>query len=649
MKKTTYKSISQMIFRSVYIRILLLLSGIGLFGCAYINTLYNARVAFNTTFKRHMKLKQSDADTSIELTEEIKSGYERAKTKAEKVVDVYPKRKRWHDDALFLRGKATYYLGDALGAIQRFEQFNNEFPESPYIPEATLLLGKAYLENDDLQKAEEIFQVILNKYPKLNANEEVTLLLAEVAIKREGKSQAIQILQESLNAVKTDEKKMSIVLKLCALYLDLAMYDNIIAVVNSAPRNNDYPYSLYRMDFYLLLCYKHQMKLQQALDHANKMLKVNKYLLYEPDILLEKGRVLKQMVLMKEAISIFETITAGKDKEKIIAAAWYELALIYQHHYGDFTKAKECYEKVITFPLDDVLKEVVQRRINGINTMVNYSRYINGIQDESTDSITNDSTENKVTIRYKLGEIYWLNLSEPDSALNHFTYLSKDTLTADSVRLKSLYARAWILRFIKKDTIPADSIFKSIIEKYPATYAAKKSQQNLGIPITIKTREDSARVKFLAAEKEYFDNNNPVAAVNAYYKVSNHYPDITPIAANSIYAAAWICDNVLHKNKMARQLYQKLCESYPQSDLCLNAATSRLQVVEDTLKVLQSEAKMKKTKQKKTPEHTEDSEPLSDSLSTKDHQDENILIVPHNIDTSEDRLPAIEPDSQEID
>lgn len=567
--------------------------------CAYLNTFYNAKTAFNKAFKAHMKLKSSVTDTTVELTDEIKTGYERAIKKSTKVLDVYPKRRRWHDEAVFLKAKSTFYLGEYSTAARRFKQFQKEYPNSPYIPESYLFLGKAYLEDNSLQKADETFQFILEKYPKLNKNEEITLLLAQVAIKREGKSQAVRILEESLRSVKSDERKFEIIIKLCDLYIDLGLCKKTIALIKKAPRNKDFQNYLFRIDFYHLTCLKKMAAYAEALALAEKMMKNNQYVKQVPKIFLEKGIIIKAMGRVKEAVEIFREITEGTGANEIKGRAWFQLALIYQFEYGDYEKAKEAYEKVVSLTVDPTMVETANKRITGINQRLEYLEKIGQVDESIPDTVEDTVAESKSLLVYKLGEIFWLNLAEPDSALLRFSSLSSDSTTDSSLVMKSLYARAWILRFIKEDTVTADSLYTLIIERYPATIVAQKAQQDLGVPITVQTREDSARNALIEAERLYFEKSDAVASANAYYKVANTYPDFPEIASNSIYAAAWLCDNVLNKNKKALMLYRKLCDSFPESELCLNEAKPRIQIVEDTLKVLEIKRKKKSGKRKK--------------------------------------------------
>jgi tetratricopeptide (TPR) repeat protein len=377
------------------------------------------------------------------------------------------------------------------------------------------------------------------------------------------------------------------------------------------------------------------------------MYKNKQYVKYIPNILLEKGIALKGMGRIKEAIEIFDEITKGTDAPELQGKAWFELALIYQHEYGDFEKAKECYEKVLSLSTDSELTDIANERIKGIGLK---DQYHNEIADKSRKKKSPGDSTSIYETQYKMAEVYWINLSEADSALTYFTRITSDTLADSAVFMKSLYARAWLLRFVKEDTVTADSIYNAIIARYPATLLAKKSQQDLGVSVTIKTREDSATLAFIDAERLYFDDKNPVAAVNQFYKVAKKYADIEEIGVNSIYAAAWMCDNVLNKNKKAFMLYKKLCDDYPESELCINEAKPRIKIVEDTLKILKAQEKQKKPIKQKKKKKTVTKKTGDKDTSTVDTEED--LLEPGEVDTTlEDESKVIETDTtkQKVD
>lgn len=558
--------------------------------CAYLNTLYNGKVAFQKAFREHMGFLQTRTDTSVALPKSVTEGYERAVEKAAKTIEVYPKRKRWHDDAVFLMGKALFCKGEMTAAIRRFGRLQKEFPESPFIPESYLYLAKAYMGDGRLQKAEETLRFVLEKYPHLNDNEEVTLLLAQVAIEREGKVQAIEILEKILESAKSDERRLEVLLKMAALYIDLKLHAKAEKVLSGAPRKRGYYGYLYRVDLYLLVCYTELGKLDKALFLANKMLKDKHFVEHLSTILLHKARAQRKAGEFDEAISSLERITKSKETGNVVGEAWFELALIYQQDKSDFDKALECYEKARSFVTDEDLREVANTRAEGIRQLNQYSEILAERVTDTAEIAVGALSE--VVTRYKMGEVYWLNLSEADSALSSFAAITADTTADSATVLKALYARAWIWLHMKRDTTAADKLYRALISSYPTTLYAQKSQRELGIPVTVETREDSARQAFMDAEDLYFENSNARAASNAFYRAAKRYADFPDISARSTYAAAWLCDNVLGKDVTARKLYRMLCDSFPETDYCAEVRP-RLKVVEDTLRIIKTEKRRK--------------------------------------------------------
>jgi tetratricopeptide (TPR) repeat protein len=340
---------------------------------------------------------------------------------------------------------------------------------------------------------------------------------------------------------------------------------------------------------------------------------------------------------IEEAVDALEKIIKGPGSKtvpkEIQARGWYELGLIYQHKKGDFEKARECYDNVIKTGADPNLADLAKGKIAAIDQLKEADKKLASLKGQSGKSVD--------SIHYNYGEVYWLRLSEADSALNHFLAICADTRADSGFVMKSMYASAWILRFIKNDTTRSDSIYSAIIKRYPATNVAQRAQQDLGVPVTVLTRQDSGLQAFVDAEKLYFDDQDPVGAVNAYYKVAKKYRDIPYIAAHSIYAAGWICSNVLSKNTKAFMLFKMLCDSFPNTELCEKGAKQQVKFVEDTLKIIQTSKKKETGKTQKAGKtasgtiKTQETD-TSDLLMT-DEGKQNVQSTP--LDTSKHTLP----------
>jgi len=163
--------------------------------------------------------------------------------------------------------------------------------------------------------------------------------------------------------------------------------------------------------------------------------------------------------------------------------------------------------------------------------------------------------------------------------------LAKDTIVDSLFFPKAIFAAARIEREQLNDTVHSDSLFKLLIARFPGTDYSRRAQEELRVSAITKTRKEQSEEAFREAEKIYFFDNDPKAAVQAYYNVYKKYPDLA-IGPKSLYAAAWITDNELQKKKIAKSLYEKICERYPQSGYCKNEAQPRIKVVLDTLEAL---------------------------------------------------------------
>jgi TonB family protein len=117
-------------------------------GCAYFNTLYNARQKYD---EAQAQKRAADPDR-----EEISKSEERLYTesfeKAAKVVKYYPDSK-YVDDALLLMGKASFEKGDYSTALRKFDEILTFFPGSKLRAEALVMKGRTLAATRDYEGA----------------------------------------------------------------------------------------------------------------------------------------------------------------------------------------------------------------------------------------------------------------------------------------------------------------------------------------------------------------------------------------------------------------------------------------------------------------------------------------------------------------
>ncbi|MGA2506832.1 MAG: tetratricopeptide repeat protein [Chitinispirillaceae bacterium] len=556
----------------------------------YFNTFYNAESAFNEAYKIHARAMRDFPDSIVtEPPADARTKYDRAIEKASKVLEVYTKDIKWHDDAYFLLGKSCFYEKDMGKAVRWFRQLQDEYPQSPFIPESQVYLAEAYIVDDKLAKAEETLKYAISRYPFLDKDQKLSLLLIEVAIRREGKSQAVGLIEQARLAARSEEKKNDLLLRAAELYMDLRQYDRAVALLRNAPRSKKFPAQSYRADRDLITCYVTTDSLQQALTFIETIQAKGRESAHFKELSFAKGEILERMNRLDEAIAVYKLVVGSTDTtllktdtSEIVSKALLELGLLYQKRKNDYQEAEKYYKLVTVRQVKDTAVAArANKRLKAMTTLKELRAAL----------AARDTSMKRRTRIFKIGELFYYELDEPDSAYRQFLTIVNDTAVDTSGAVpKAFFAAAFIVRKDFKDTVRSDSLYKLLIAGFPGTDYARRAQEEMKTVLVTPTRKELAAEAFRSAEKKYLIDGDTRGAIQAFYDVYREYPNLD-IASKSLFVAAWLTDNELEKKKVAKSLYEKICDRYPASMYCTKEAQPRLKAVRDTLEALRQERK----------------------------------------------------------
>ena len=597
----------------------------GMCQCVYFNMFYNAKSAFNTAYESQMALLKNNPDSIITpLPSDIQTNYDKAIDKAIKVIDEFPKAKKWHDDALILIAKASYYKGDYEKTIRVCNQLLADFPNSPFIPEGYLFLGRANLEFGNFERADAAFTTILEKYPSLNNDQQITLLVAETAARREGKNTALSLMEQSSKNIKIPEKRFEILLKTVRLAIELNQYRKALALMDNCPRRyKKFFKQLYRIDLYRVICFQEIDSLDAAYSLVQKMLKQKEYQLHLPELQLKKGELLMAIGKTAESVEIYEMIIAKDSTKDAAGVAYYQLGC-WQQSKNKFDKAKRYFSKASSIVLDSVIKNDATLKVQAIDSL----NLMYGLKDSLGTDTAVKVVQQLRNADEKIGELYWLELNKPDSAYYYYKKLSH---VADSLQPKILYAASYLAWNAVKDTAGGDSILALLVHLYPANKYTQQAQMERGIEVTAHTQADSAHAAYLSAETLYYDKHLPEAAAREFQAVYVKFPK-SEFGMKGLYTAAWINDNELSNNKTALKLYHMVCDSFPNSELCENQVKPLLKVVADSVAARKARKAAALAAQSKTATSV-----VADSDKKKSDVQADSLQKPVGIDTTQRR------------
>jgi TolA-binding protein len=143
---------------------------------------------------------------------------------------------------------------------------------------------------------------------------------------------------------------------------------------------------------------------------------------------------------------------------------------------------------------------------------------------------------------FLIAELFHFRLPKPDSARVYLNRIVADTVEDTIYSRRAYYALAYIEENSFHDKARADSLYRAIMARYPATEWAKQAEKNLGLPATVETPDDKAHALFLQAERLRIAGENiPGRVVPAHRAVSENYPS-SPDAAKALFVIAFLTE-----------------------------------------------------------------------------------------------------------
>lgn len=171
-------------------------------------------------------------------------------------------------------------------------------------------------------------------------------------------------------------------------------------------------------------------------------------------------------------------------------------------------------------------------------------------------------TRSIVRIEFELGDLFYLDIDQPDSALYWYQKVVTENPESEYAP-RALYTLAEIYRTVeKKDSTFEDSLYSLIVEKYPHSQYAQESRKNLGLPLLVE-KKDPAEGLYLTAET-FFDSAKVDSAFPILDSIADHYRT-SQFAPKALYSKGWLYENTLGKRDSASVVYRKLLALYPDS------------------------------------------------------------------------------------
>lgn len=310
-------------------------------GCAYYNTLFNAKKSFNQGLK---VIRESPDQEKTPPT--AKKHFETTVDKCWKLIEIYSDKSKYADDALMYIAKSEFYLEKYPQAKQHLSQFMQKYPNSKLLSEAQLWYAKVLLEEENLEDAQEYFLLVINTAKDSQLRSQANFEMGLYAFEKEDYTKSIEHLRIALKEKIDDEYKALLLYYLGESYF---IQKNYKEAIEQYKKVADFSPSLdieYKSLLHLAKAYTEVGKYKEADRILRKMLTAPRFQNFSPLIKAALGDNYQRQGRLEDAIDIYKEVIQERKSSPGTAQAAFQLGKIYEHTYNDIDSAVTYYGKV---------------------------------------------------------------------------------------------------------------------------------------------------------------------------------------------------------------------------------------------------------------------------------------------------------------
>ena len=240
-------------------------------------------------------------------------------------------------------------------------------------------------------------------------------------------------------------------------------------------------------------CLANRKEYLQAADEYKELYKNPEYETKQPEYLVRIGELTMLGERHADAIVILQKVNTEYPRSEHASRSYFCLGDYEQHKRIDYDKAIVYYDSSFISRTISKWGQESRDRRDALKRLVAMRTKNDSARKDSIPNV-----DNFFKSEFLIAELFLFKLDEVDSAVARLNTVIESGDSAKSLR--ALYAKAFIFDEYMHDPDGAEEIYKQIMEKYPETEYAKQAQVNLGMRVTLKTREDMAKEKYMVAE-----------------------------------------------------------------------------------------------------------------------------------------------------
>lgn len=569
--------------------------------CAYLNHMFNAeRLDEQAAELRAARIDSvPDAENSMPGSEERKK-YDKIIEKGSRVLDRFPKNKKRSAEAVFLIGESFRHKKEWNKAITKYDEFERYFADHDSMPAVEYQRAYCLYKNNEFNISRFALEPVISSkdHPYYFQGLNLLSLLDEQA---EFPDQAIASLEAVLaDTAGTPYMRAKAHFRLAGLYYKKDDWAKArehysaeeIKLLNVRERQTAGEQAAE--------CLASQKQYLQAADEYKELFKNPEYENKQPEYLVRIGELTMQGEKVADALVILQKVNTDYPRTEHSSRSYFCL--------GDYERTKTInYERAVAYYDSSFLARSISKYGQESRERRDALKRLIAMRNQNDEDKKKDSIPNMSTFfnsEFQIAELFLFKLDEVDSAMARLDNIIQGS--DDSVRvLRATYAKAYIYDEFMHDPDSAEELYKEVIEKYPNTEYAKQAQVNLGMRVTLKTREDEAKERYLVAESLWtVASEMPLSQMDlvdsAYARAFEQFDSLyqaypeTQSGAQAVYMKAMYYQMNPERIDSTHAMYRLLREKYGQTPWGKQAAkmvNNRLTITDDDLNRLRRRLK----------------------------------------------------------
>tara|TARA_Y100001960_G_scaffold84564_1_gene90395 strand:+ start:26019 stop:27836 length:1818 start_codon:yes stop_codon:yes gene_type:complete len=567
-------------------------------GCAYFNTFYNASQFYH---QAEIEISAISEISENKLSDNALDLLNKTIIRCNKVLNDHPDSD-FRDDALLLKSKALYHLGQISAALSTIRFLESEFPESQLLLEANLWKirceWKGGMENYALLKTL-TFIANLDKeekpknYKKLKSfghktaseiyeeegNVDSSLVhlerAANIADNRIERASAHYLIAEKAY----NEKKLAVALQ------------NYRKVVSFHPN----PKHIETAHLQIVRIYREMEEWELASIEIEDLTITDKFSRIKADLMLELAKLYEIQGRKEEAVNRYQLITEEFPRTRASAESYYKMGSFTLQKEQNYSEARKYFDnvekefrqstfapsaKVRVREIDDLILDIkviqeLDERLFGINSDNSVSndkklyddliQNTENIQDDTPQIATTDISANldssllfeQMAIHlYSAGELEAFRFGHINTGMNYFKRIVNE-LPITKRTAQAIYSLSYLHK-TKGDSVTSEKLNLILLESFSNSEFAHDIANEKKLSIVDVPAE-------MMIISESFIESKPDSAIMLYEKILTEYPN-TRYAPIVLLSIAHIYDRRLNKLPEAKVAYERLAKTYSKSD-----------------------------------------------------------------------------------